>query len=165
MKKHIVLLLSALLLTGCASPTWETLGDVSHQDVAAPIMQEMTLTLPNGSAEETWSAKNEKMFICDNYNIHLQTMDGGNIPSSIQNLSGFLPKDLTIMESRCGDHDRYEWVWTTVAEEGDMVSRCVLLDDGNYHYALTLTAAATDAGNLTAQWNALTASFCLEKYE
>ena len=102
------------------------------------------------------------MYLCEDYSIHIQTLDGGNIASSVQELSGFLPKNLTIVESRCGNHQRYEFVWTAAAEEGDLISRCALLDDGNYHYALTVTAAAVDAGNHQSQWNELMRSFCLE---
>lgn len=162
MKRGILFLLVLLILTGCSSATWETLGDIPHQDVAAPAMQQILLTLPEDSAEAVWSGENEKMYLCEDYSIHIQTLDGGNIASSVQELSGFLPKNLTIVESRCGNHQRYEFVWTAAAEEGDLISRCALLDDGNYHYALTVTAAAADAGNLQSQWNELMRSFCLE---
>ena len=162
MKRGILFLLVLLILTGCSSATWETLGDIPHQDVAAPAMQQVLLTLPEDSAEAVWSGENERMYLCEDYSIHIQTLDGGNIASTVQELSGFSPKNLTIVESRCGNHQRYEFVWTAVSEEGDLISRCALLDDGNYHYALTVTAAASDVGVLTDQWNTLMGSFCLE---
>ena len=44
-------------------------------------------------------------------------------------------------------------------EGGDRVGRCVLLDDGHYHYVLTVLMDAGLAGDLAESVNALCASF------
>lgn len=163
LKKWFLLLLMMGMLTGCASPTFETLGDIPHQQVAAPTPRKVVLTLPEEAQQAVWSQNGDTMYLCDDYTIHLQTLNAGDLQGSIRQISGFDREKLTVMESVCGDHDRYEWVWTAPGEGGDAVFRCVLLSDGDFHYALTVSADATEAGGLTDQWNALLGSFCLEK--
>ena len=162
LKKWIMTGICLLCLTGCAQTTFETLGDVAHQQVLAPIAREIVLQLPQDAVQAVWEGESDIFYICEDYTIHLQTLEAGDLNSSIQIMSGFQKNALTVLESRCGDHGRYEWVWTAVAEEGDLVCRSVLLDDGNFHYALTLAADASVAGSLSDQWNILMSSFCLE---
>ena len=161
MKKWI-LLFCCLLLTGCARPTFETLGDIPHQQVDAPVSRKILLELPEEAVQAVWESDGEAMYLCEDYTVHLQTLSGGDLNATIRSLSGFDRKNLTVLESRCGDHDRYEWVWTAVGEGGDELCRCVVLSDGDFHYALTVSAAADTVGMLTEQWNSLLSSFCLE---
>ena len=165
LKKWITIGICAFLLTGCAAPTFETLGDIPHQQVAAPVPQKVVLTLPEGAVQAVWAAEGDTMYLCEDYTVHLQTMDAGDLKRSIRSLSGFDPENLTLVKSTCGDHDRYEWVWTAAGEGGDAVYRCALLDDGDFHYALTVTAPATTAGTLTEEWTKIMSTFCLEHTE
>lgn len=163
MKKWIAIGLCAFLLTGCAASTFETLGDIPHQQVAAPSAKKVVLSLPENAVQAVWGSEEDIMYVCGDYTLHLQTMDAGDVKGSISRLSGFDPENLTVVESRCGDHDRYEWVWTAAADGGDVICRCALLDDGNFHYAITVTADASAAGQLSQQWNDLLSTFCLEE--
>lgn len=163
LKKSFLLLLMMGMLTGCAEPTFETLGDVPHQQVAVPTLRKVVVNLPEEARQAVWSQDGEMMYLCDRYTIHLQTLNAGDLQGSIRQISGFDREKLTVVESVCGDHNRYEWVWTAPGEGTDAVFRCVLLSDGDFHYALTVSADAADAGNLTGQWNDLLGSFCLEQ--
>ena len=165
MKKWMTMVICAIMLTGCAAPTFETLGDIPHQQVAAPVLRKVVLTLPEGAVKSVWSGEEDTMYLCDGYTVHLQTMDSGDLKQSIRSLSGFDPDALTVVKSTCGDHDRYDWVWTAAGEGGDAVFRCALLDDGNFHYALTVSAPANAAGTLTEQWTNIMSTFCLENIE
>lgn len=162
LKKWFLLLFTMGMLTGCATPTFETLGDIPHQQVAAPAPRKVVLSLPEKAQQAVWSQEGDTMYLCNEYTIHLQTMDGGDLQGSMRQISGFDREKLTVIESVCGDHNRYEWVWTAPGEGGDAVFRCVLLSDGDFHYAVTVSADAEDAGRLTDQWNTLLSSFCLE---
>ena len=163
MKKWI-LVFFCLLLTGCGSaPTFETLGDVPHQQAVAPIPRSVLLELPADAVKAAWTGAEDTLYLCEDYTVHLQTLSAGDLGGTIRRLSGFEKENLTVIESRCGDHKRYEWVWTAAAEGGDAVYRCAVLDDGNFHYALTLSAGATDAGGLTEAWNQMISTFCLEQ--
>lgn len=163
LKKWITIGICAILLTGCATPTFETLGDIPHQQVAAPLPQKVVLKLPENAVQAVWSEESETMYLCQDYTVHLQTLDSGDLKSTIRQLSGFDKDRLTLVESRCGDHDRYEWVWIAAGEGGDVLCRCAVLDDGNFHYALTVTASTEAAGALTEEWNGIMSTFCLEK--
>lgn len=162
MKKWIVMVLAALMLTGCAAvPTFETLGNIQHQNNAPPAMRQVLLTLPSDAAAPVMSQGADKMYICQEYSILVQTVEAGDLTATVRSLSGFLPSQLTMLESRCGDHDRYDWVWTAAGEGGDVICRAAVLDDGNYHYSLCVMADAANAGTLAEDWNALFSSFCL----
>jgi VCBS repeat-containing protein len=59
------------------------------------------------------------------------------------------------MHTKQAETDRYESVWSAVGEGEDQVGRLVILDDGNYHYAVTVMAPAETAGELTKTWQKL----------
>lgn len=162
MKKCLILFL-ALLLCGCAAaPTFETLGHISHTNPTIPKLQKVVLSLPEDATKSVMSNDSDTVYHCQNYTIVLQTMASGDLSATVDAISGFSPHQLTMLQSRCADHDRYDWVWTAVGEGGDVVCRAAVLDDGAYHYSLQVFASAQEAGDLTEAWNALFQSFCLE---
>lgn len=164
MKKWICLLLLPVLLTGCgAVETFETLGDVPHVSPGPGQLRQVVLQLPEDAALETANTEDGiTVYSCDGYDIILQHFSSGNLTATVKTLSGFEPAQLTMVESACGDHDRYDWVWTAISEEGEMVCRGAVLDDGAHHYALCVIAPSQQARQVQSQWNALFASFCLE---
>lgn len=165
MKKWMAILVCMLLLTGCgARETFETLGDVPHISATSPQMQSVAVELPgNAALAVSGEDGGATMYECDGYLIVLQTFGSGNLSETIRALCGFGPEQLTVLESTCGDHTRYDWVWTAVAEEGDMVCRGAILDDGGYHYSLYVMAPAAASAEYSSQWNALFGSFCLDQ--
>ena len=57
---------------------------------------------------------------------------------------------------------RYVAVWTSAGEAGNQVGRCAILDDGSYHYVLSVMADEQDAGRLSeGVWKEIFASFRL----
>ena len=68
---------------------------------------------------------------------------------------------ITMMEREQGDYLRYECVWSAAAEEGEQVARSVILDDGYYHYAVTVMADFASAGELAQTWQELLGSVSL----
>lgn len=164
MKKIGLLLLIVALLTGCATvPTWETMGEVSHISPTQPQLRQVVLTLPEEATQETAASDTGvTVYTCEDYLICLQTFSAGDLSNTVRCMSGFSPEALTVLESPCKDHQRYDWVWTAVAEEGEMVCRGAVLDDGNFHYTLCVMARSEDAGTLQNTWNSLFGSFCLE---
>ncbi len=163
MKKCWILVVLALCLTGCgAVETFETLGNIQHQPPSNPELRKILLELPGDAAEPVAQTGGNTVYICDEYTIALQTFASGDMNATVRSLCGFIPSQVTMMESRCGDHSRYDWVWTAAGEGGDVVCRCAVLDDGDYHYSLCVMAEAAEAGSLSGEWNKLFASFCLE---
>lgn len=164
MKKCVLLLLLVALLTGCGTvETFEALGQVDHVSPTQPQLRQIRLDVPADAAVETsGTEEGVTVYTCDSYLMVLQNFSSGDLTSTIRALSGFSPEQLTVMESTCQDHNRHDWVWTAVSEEGELVCRGAVLDDGNYHYALCVMAPSAEAGQLQNQWNALFSSFCLE---
>ena len=161
MKTWLAVGLLLCMLTGCSAETFETLGPVDHVSATLPLKQQMVLSLPSDAAVLTISGE-DTLYICDADTIALQTFPSGDLSGTIRMVSGYERNQLTVMESRCGDHDRYDLVWIAVGEAGEQVCRAAILDDGNYHYCITVMADASDAGSLTDRWTQLLGSFCLE---
>ena len=63
------------------------------------------------------------------------------------------------MTASAGDLQRYEWVWSAVSEEGELICRAAIIADGDHHYCLTAVAPADSGGALTEEWNRLFSSF------
>lgn len=162
MKKWIILLLCCLLLTGCdATGAMETLGNVEHVSATQPVMRKIRLALPQDATVLTMSGE-DTIYLCQDYAIAVQVLPGGDLSGTIRSITGFEKDVLTVMETACGDHKQYAFAWTAAAEAGDAVCRGVVLDDGNYHYALSLSADAAAAPALKQVWSDLLESFCLE---
>ena len=161
MKKLVFLIIVGLMLAGCSEPVYETLGEVQHVSATQPQLRQTVLALPEDAAMLTASG-GDMLYSCDGYTMSLQSLPAGDLTTTVRTLSGYEPAQLTILETLCDDHTRYEWVWTSAGETGDVVCRGAVLDDGNYHYCLTVSADAEKAGALNQVWTDLFRSFCLE---
>lgn len=161
MKKLVGILLCLCLLTGCSREVFETMGPVEHVSATVPDMRKVVLTLPGDAAVLTASG-GDTMYACRNYTFALQTMTGGDLNGTIRSVSGFEKNQITVMEQVCGDHKRYDFVWTAAGEGGDTICRASVIDDGNYHYCLTAMAAVGDTAAIREGWNRLFGSFCLQ---
>lgn len=160
MKKLCLLLVFILLLCGCnAAETFETLSGACMQQTA--VRREVLLTIPEDAAAQVIQSESGTLYLCDGYEITLQTMTAGNLNGTLQSLTGFDSDGLTVMETNAADTTRYECVWTAAGEGGDMVGRAVILDDGCYHYCVTVMAASEEAGRLQETWQTLLGSFSL----
>ena len=47
------------------------------------------------------------------------------------------------MEYKRGDLQMYQTVWSMTGEEGVTLGRCLVADDGNYHYCISLLSPET----------------------
>ena len=162
MKKCLILAAMLLLLTGCGTQeTFETLADNVVQPASAPLWQ-MVLDVPQDASVTVLQGENgEKIYLCDGYTVAVQTFSSGDLKKTLQTLTGYEKEDLTLMQTLQDGAKRYECVWTAAGEGENQVGRLCLLDDGNYHYALTLHTAAEAAGELTEQWKNITTTFAV----
>lgn len=161
MRKILCVFAIMAIMTGCAAPVYETLGDVIHVGGRGVQPRESILSFPEEASLLT-SSGDDRLYLCDGYTLTLQTHTDGDFAATVMELSGRDLSDLTVLESVCGDHKRSDLVWVTNGEDGQIVCRAAVLDDGNYHYSLTVMAKAADAADLTETWNSLFSSFCLE---
>lgn len=161
MKVCLCIMIFGLLLCGCSSQTFETLGPVAHVAGTKAPVREVVLQLPEDAAILTASGM-DSIYTCGDFDLCLQVLPSGDIPHTVQSISGFDPAHLTILESISDTFCRYDWSWTAAGENADVICRAAVLDDGAYHYTLCVRADATLAGDLAGQWNALFGSFGLE---
>ena len=161
MKKIIAVLALGLLLTGCGGQlTLETVLDT--YETPAAQAQQVELTLPEDAALATiGSADTGKLYLCDGYSVTVQTVGAGDLDHTLRQTTGFAKEQLTVIQTHVGDITHYDCVWSALGEEGEQTCRGVILDDGCYHYVVTVMADAEIAGQLTETWNEILRSVTL----
>lgn len=163
MKKLCCLAALCLILSGCGvQETFETIPDICTQEVSAPPVQKVALTLPDEAATPAMTnGETNAIYLCDGYTVAVQTMDAGNLDKTFRQTTGFGADGLTVMQTSAQGIKRYDCVWTAAGEGEDQICRAVILDDGNYHYAVTVMGAASSAGKLREKWQTILDSACL----
>ncbi len=156
MKKCWLLVVLMLTLTGCgAQETFETLEDEIVQSATA-LQQTLTVILPDGAVTDVMeTAGNGKLYLCDGYSVCVQTLEAGDLDRTLRTLTGYSRDSLTVMQTQWQGIKRYECVWSAAGEAEDQVGRLLVLDDGSYHYAVSVMAPASIAGELTQSWQSL----------
>jgi hypothetical protein len=153
--------MAALLFVGCAAEdTFETVADEILQSVEAP-MAEMILELPEEAAAPVAQGEAGSLYQCDGYEIALQTFASGDLDATLRASTGHGRDDLTVIETRLGKLKRYDLVWSCLGEQGDQIGRACVLDDGNYHYVLSVLGEADRMGEFEEVWEELFSSYAL----
>ena len=161
MKVLCVILIAVLMFCGCArTETFETVSDDLVLSAMAQPRQ-IELTLPEDTVLPAMESENGILYLCSGYDVAVQTMEGGDLDSTIRQISGYGREDLTVMETANDGLTCYEFVWTSAGELGEQVGRASILDDGTYHYVLTATADADDMEEYREIWNGLFETFRL----
>lgn len=161
MKKILLFVLLPLLLTGCGGEeTLETVAD----EMVLPVMAlpgEILVELPGEAAMPAMESDTGRMYLASDYEIYIQTLESGDLAKTVKTLSGYEKADLTVMETGTEDLRRYEFVWTSMGEDGQRLGRAVVLDDGNYHYTMTVLRDADTTENTQIVWSDVFRSFNL----
>lgn len=164
MKKCCFLLLMMVLLAGCgAEETFETISDEWVQPVMAQPGH-ISVQLPGETALPVIENDNGRVYVCNDYEIVVQTLEGGDLEATLKTVSGLDREDLTVMETCADGISRYEFVWAAAGETGDQSGRAVVLDDGNYHYCLSVLRPAETSGKSQISWDQVFSTFCLVSY-
>lgn len=152
----------ALVLSGCGvQETYETVKDTLMQPEQG-LAKQVVLALPeDASVPAMQSDVSGSLYLCDGYFVTVQTLESGDLQSTIKDATGFDRNLLPIIETVQGDVYRYECVWTAAGETEEQIGRLAVLDDGSYHYVVTAMADASKAGQLTTKWNQLFSSLTL----
>ena len=138
MKNCVLLLLMMILLTGCgAEQTMETVAD----ELVIPVMAQPRLIcveLPGETALPVFENDNGRIYICNDYEIAIQTLESGDLEQTIQTISGLSKQDVPVVATSEEDIRRFDLGWASVGEGGDRGGRAAILDDGNYHYCMSV---------------------------
>lgn len=155
MKRLWIIGVLVMMLCGCAPvEDFETMKDVyALQKLTDPA--QISLALPADAASPVMESENGKLYFCDGYEIMVQTMSAGDLNRTLQSLTGYTKDSLTVIETVNDQIRRYECVWTAAGEAGDQVGRAVIMDDGSYHYCVSVMAHALESGSLQETWQEL----------
>ena len=156
MKKLVMLMIGILFLSGCSMQnTMETISDSVDVQVVAPV-KELKIDLPAEAGTPTLLANDgSKFYECDGYTLCVQTLESGDLTRSLKEITGFDKENLMVMERELGGIKQYDCVWSAAGENGDYVGRALIIDDGNYHYTVTVMAEFEQAGTMSEQWKKL----------
>ena len=159
-----ILLMTVLLfglLSGCkAEMTMETVADTLDEPVLAQP-REIAVSLPGEAAVPAMENGSDRYYLCDDYEIALETREGGDISATVADISGHDPEDLTVVKTRQAGADRYDFVWAAAGETGQQLGRAAILDDGTYHYTMTVLRDAENTETLQVVWRQVFSSFGL----
>lgn len=158
MKYWIGICLTAVLLSGCRSE--QTLETVNDEWLVPAMAQprEISVRLPENTVLPVLEQEDRRLYMGQGYEIMLETLASGNLDATIRTLSGYGKEQLTVLQTCQGDADRYEFVWSAAGEQGDRLGRAVILDDGDYHYCMSVLR---DAGDTQIVWRDVFGSFSL----
>ena len=159
MKIWVVLLALVLCLTGCGSQqTMETVAD----EWVVPVMaqpKQITVKLPGEAAMPAAESDSGRLYLCQDYEITLQTLDSGDLDATLRSVTGYGREDLTVLETLRSDLPCYEFTWTCAGELGDRIGQGILMDDGNYHYVMTALWDAEKTEQMQLSWSEVFSSF------
>ena len=157
MKKLWGFMALALLFTGCASQdTMETLADEAV--MSAATVRSVRLELPEETVMPVMETDTGEIYICQDFEVSLQTLPGGDLNRTVETLTGFGVEDVTVMQAG----DSYDLVWSCAGELGAEVGRARILSDGAYHYCLTAQSSEENAEECREMLSGMFDSFGLE---
>ena len=148
------------MLSGCGvEETFETVADEMVLTVMAQP-GEISVRLPENAVAPVLESDKRQLYMSETYEIVLETLESGDINATIEAISGYEKDQLTVMHTETDTASRYEFVWTCAGEKGHRLGRAVILDDGNYHYCLSVLRDA-DTEKSQIVWSDVFASFTL----
>ena len=158
MKRWLWMMVLAVLLCGCKAE--ETLETVSDEWMVPAMAQprEISVRLPENTVLPVMEQDGRRLYMGQDYEIMLETLASGDLNATICSVSGFEKEQLTVLQTQQADAERYDFVWTTAGERGERLGRAVILDDGNYHYCMSVLR---DAEESTVVWQDVFSSFAL----
>ena len=160
MKKLLFVLLAVFFLAGCAQEeAAETVADVWEEPVLAQPKQ-IHLELPGETVACAMESDSGRIYLGDGYEVMVQTLPGGDLDATIRSLTGFDREDITVLQTCSQEPERWEFAWAAAGERGERVGRGVVLDDGSYHYCLSVLQDAED-DDCQIIWSQVFATFSL----
>ena len=164
MKRILGILLFVLLLCGCGERAWETVSDKIETPPAAEP-QKVSLALPRGAAQSAMAGENgDAIYFCDGYTLSVVTRPGGDMDATLRELTGLSADQLTILETEQEGCRRVYCAWCSAGESGQQIGRAEVLDDGNYHYIVSVLSDGEEASPYIDAWEELFHSVKLGEY-
>lgn len=155
----LAVFLLAAMLCGCTGQ--EVLETVSDEQILPVMAQpgQITVKLPGEAALPTMESDSGRLYLCRDYEIALQTLTGGDLDATLRELTGYGREELTVLETLRSDMPCYEFVWACAGEGGEQLGQGIVMDDGAYHYCMTVLWNAEDSRSGQIVWSEVFSSF------
>ena len=116
--KIVAIVLMIGLLTGCgAQETYETIADEVVESVMATPKQ-IFVDLPGDALAPVLETMGEQVYLSHDYEIVIETLNAGDLASTVEAISGYPMEALTIMNTQRDGIDRHEFVWASAGDSG-----------------------------------------------
>lgn len=152
MKKWLWIPILGMLLAGCGSETFETVDDEVVRGVIG-YTPRVAIEVEEGAM--VLETEGGTIYLCDGYDVSLQVFPSGNLENTAKEICGLESNQLNMVQSVREGWNCYTWVWCAMGENGELVGRCTVFDDGVYHYCISFLADAGDSQALIPAWNAI----------
>ena len=106
-----------------------------------------------------------ELYICEDFTALVQVFASGDLDATVRAVTGYGKDRLELLGWKTAQGQRWECAWASAGENGDLIARTLILDDGNYHYTLTLQADAEKGGELALDWSEIFQTFELGREE
>ena len=103
----------------------------------------------------------DSLYLCNDYVLTLQTLAGGDIGETIKQCTGLSEDVLTVIKTKKDNLERFDCAWSTLGEGTETVGRLAVLDDGCYHYVLSVMAPSEQTEDYAEIWQEIFESFAL----
>lgn len=160
MKRFVLIAALALLLTGCAPADYETMAD-EYLEPEQKAAANLVAVLPPDATVMTMEGE-ESIWLCDGYTVSVQTLAAGDLDATLRQVTGYGKDQLAVMARQQEGLKRHECSWVCAGEGGDQVGRTVILDDGTYHYVLSLLTEAEKVSELKEDWGRILETVSLD---
>ena len=159
MKKWLMLVL-CLFLTGCGKTEFETMGDLHVVPVTEK--RDVLLRLPPEAVASVFGGEAGSVYLCEGYTVTVLTLPGGDLSRTVREVSGFDRDRLELLRTEQGGMARYDFVWASAGEGGDALGRAAVVDDGQFHYVVSVVGDARLCGG-NEEIDGIFASFALRQ--
>lgn len=149
MKKWVLLVMVVALMTlcACSAEDFEPMLDVyGPSDHAQPA--KIQIDLPEDAVLSVMAGDTGTLYYGENYEVCVETYPSGNISDTLKKITGRQLSDLTVLEVPVEEGKSYRCGWSVTDGEGERIGQCVVIDDGRFHYCLSVLADAESAGQL-----------------
>ena len=139
-----------VLLCACVSniPVWETVDDEVVLPTSARGPSSIVFSVPEGAVRQTFSQNGAPQVYTapdGSYEITAAVFTESDPNAVIASLTGFDAASLQIVTTTRFGLPEYQFAWTSVSDEAELLHRAAVLSDGPYCYALCISRNA-DSG-------------------
>ena len=165
LKRIVYLLILSVLLSGCAAQDFETVMDTQPILETQPAAG-IRIQLPEDASLAVLGDESVgKIYLCEGYEISVQTLTGGDLERTLREITGFTKDRLTLLKTEQDAMHRYDCVWSSAGETEQRVGKLAILDDGTFHYVVSVMADESVAESLQDRFDDLFRSFSLVSTE